>query len=369
MFKNFYYFCLINLILLNANTIEAKKNFCVSAPAYPLTVTAEKQKTASEIIFFCNSYVNYLKNVWGVSAKHVTPLNIIIEIPFKKNCNPEIIQAHGYTKFYPDINDKFFKQILCAFIAGHFIKSDLSFDKKTHPIVPKCITVGISGTFLKEKIDPAFSKTHKTLIEGHLIPFNEFLGDSSYNYNTNDRLFTLQSIYFANFLISQNFGKIFFIKFLQQYSFSPEQGIAFLLNSFQVKSIPEFENLFLKQMARKLKVYNIVSTQKKYSTESILFLLDEILVFQYKDNESSYISIKASNLKVKDMPFITRDQIYQKIIQFNVLTGSSPEQFHPVIKEYINSLNYLMDGSFSEYFDSFHKATFLKDLLKRNKKL
>ena len=369
MFKNFIFFFLLIVLLLNPVTVKADKNFRVSAPSYPLTVIAQEQKTASEIIFFCETYFRYLKQVWGIAPKQIKPLNIIIQTPFEKDNSPAIMNAQTYTNFYPDINDPFFKQILCAFIADYLIKANLTLDSNIPDTVPQCISAGISSSFLKDKIDPEFLKTRNTLIEGNIIPLRLFLNDCSSNYRFNDAVFTLQSIYFVNFLISQNFGNLFFIKFLQQYTSSKKQGISFLLKSFHVQTSDEFEKLLLDRMVRKLKIYNIASEQKKYSREAMLLVLDDTLIFQYQDNDSGYISTKAENLKIADMPFINHHQIYQKIIQLNVLTGSSPEKFHPVLKEYIKALNYLMKGAFNEYCNSLYKANFLRDLLKRNKKL
>ncbi len=342
----------------------------VVAPAYPILVQANDQKTASELVFFCDTFISYMRNKWNITPVKLPTLTITASDQPDHNAETTSLTSDRSISINPTSDDSL--RLLSLFLCNHILRSicDKQSGYKAEPIIPRVIPEGIVGAFLKIKINPNFTTIHHMLADGHAIPLEVMMNVERTLSPTMEQLFILQSTYFMEYLVNTNNGSKLLRQFLLQTQTNKQLALLYVARAHSKKNTSELAVDFYEKTILRRPVYNVVSPYKHFSDKSLSLLLDEILVFRYSytldDGRERSVTIKAGDMKVGDTYYITQKQIEEQIFQLRILKSCTDKKNHDKIKSYITALEYLKESDYNKYLDYYHIAKYMNDISQKD---
>jgi|GEM_PF-2036615 len=353
---------ILNFVLvISVLCFSQKPVFCAEAVAissqFPLIASGKSHNYVNQTLYFCQNYLSFLQTEWKIKPDKITPIRIRLDQ--KKNrftYEPGVI-AQIFIK--PD--DRFAKLKLAHVLTEFFIKDYLTFNKKiTKKIkIPKFITHGLSAIYFNTKIEPEFLSVHNKIADNEYIPLDLLVSIDKILSPAMNKLFILESVYLLEYIKDSAFGEIKIHKFLIEYQKGADLGLVYLAQSMRFQSINELEANFLSKISAKNIIYNTASLDSEVAGDkNIPIIVEEILIFSYPDpsykDNGIKINISAFDLKIEDLPYISKSQIREKIIRLELIKGFYPDKNK--IDNYILAFKSLEEGNFEKYFDFLYLA-------------
>ncbi len=361
--KKSYFFLIFIICLIVQAFTGYSSPVRVAASAYPILVEADDQKTASELIFFSDSFLSYLRDKWDIVPIDLPALKIIASHKTGLSAQTDPMTSSRTFAIDPESDDCL--RNLSVYLCNQFIRN--IFHKRlnynSELIIPRVIPEGIVGAYFQIKIDSQFAPIHRMLADGNTIPLEVMLKvDRRLSSSTMEQLFVLQATYFMEYLITTNNGRNLFKQFLLQAQSDSQMALLYVARSHGKKNTTELAIDFYESTILNRPAYNVVSPYKYFSAKSLQMLLEEILVFRYSYTMSNgvekQVTVKAGDVKVGDTPYITAQQIEQSVFQLRLLKSCTAEHNHRIITAYIKALEYLKDNDFNNFLDQYYLASY-----------
>lgn len=324
----------------------------VSTPEFPIFVKSDDRALANRTISYCNKYAKYLQKT--LDFKKITPITVFL------GAQDYFFYKHIATsKIYINPDNPDWKNRLTEQISISIIK-DISVDGRENPPViqiPLFIPVGIAGIYLKSKINPSYKDVHKKLVNSNWISLQNLIKMTEYQKKTEKNYFVLESIYLMEY-IQYNSKKDIVKKFLHKHTDNPDLALDFLAEKLGFDTPKKLESFFYKKIKSKKVIYNIISSQDKVlKKQNILKELDEIMTFEYDYHKTGEkIIIRADDIKIDDLPYISDSAIEEKIIRLRMIKDSGMSKETKKIDYYIKALRHLQQGNYEKYYDNFYMA-------------
>lgn len=352
-----------------ARTQADDKQVLVAASAHPITVQAPDSTTASEILFFCDSFISHMKDRWNMVPLNLTPLRIVVTAQPKQQ--RDVITDFTASGLIVSVDWHEYKKRIGSFLCAHILRNTCTtrMNFKGEPALPRFMIAGIVGTFLQEKLDPSYAQIHHLLAQGHMIPLGLFITVDRPLSETLEQIFTLQSIYMLEYLAVTNYGSGLLNKFLLEYQTSADLALLVAARFHKKKNTAEFAADFFASMINRKPIFNVVTADTRFSTDSLHILLDEILLFRYNNNDGRLVTVKASRLAVADLVYIDSKQIDELIFQLRMLGSCGSNTQQRIIDTYITAFKKLKQGDFTSYYDNFYRAQYIESLLRKGSAL
>ncbi len=324
----------------------------VSTPEFPIFVKSDDRALANRTISYCNEYVKSLQKT--LRFKRITPITVFL------GSKDYFFYKHMLTsKIYiasdnPDWKTKLTEQISISIV------KDLSIDDRENlsaTKIPFFVPIGIAGIYLKSKINPSYKEIHKKLVNSNWIPLQNLIKMTAYPKNDRKKYFVLESIYLME-QIQFNSKKDIVKNFLHNYAYNPDSSLDFLAKTLGFDTPEKLESFFYKKVQSKKVIYNIVSSQNKpFKKQNILKTLNEIMTFEYDDHKNNKkIILRANDIKIDDLPYISDSAIEEKIIRLRMINDSGMSKEATKISYYIKALRHLQQGDYEKYYDNFYMA-------------
>ncbi|MEW6536038.1 MAG: hypothetical protein AB1454_10515 [Candidatus Auribacterota bacterium] len=350
--KIFLFYITLFLVL----SISNHPCFCaqVFAPSYPLSVQAKEHAEAHELVYFCTTYITYLRNQWGLTAKKVSPVSVIAVS--SGNDSMQRMQ-NGSVVITVNTNNHDFKTTLSHALTGTVIQDCIAEQYQEYISIPLTITYGIEGIFSHIKILPRYVVIHRKLSDFQYIPPELLFSiQHSLSEETED-IFRLESVYMMEFFGSYGIRGQQLIGFIAQYAKNSSTAILEIANKTQCYTPDRFEALFLESTIQKKVVYNLASASERLKETDILDLIHDILLFDLYDPShptGHKLSRFAFDLTIADFPCVEAAQIDKKILMLRSLKESGILQ--EGIEHLITALEYLRKNDYESYYDHLYLA-------------
>ena len=369
--KTLIHLLLISFCLVYPMNLTARSS-TISLTQYPIRVSASDPILSHKTALLCDDYLAFLKDLFYIKSfpYPLTSMNIYLQ---SSSAPSSSAQLRHLNKIQINPAHSGWEKSLTEYITAYFFKNilfDPAFSKKFFPL-PSFLIAGFTTKYWIQELDHTFMETYTALQNNIHIPFNIILTTTKKFDSPLSSFFNVQSMMIIDRLLATSTPLDHISQFVKTLDTTPKNSVLTLIQTLGFQSIETVHATFLNHLSTQPVIINALTIQKDISSKTIEEFLKVILTFSFKaPNEKqdtsiftldnplpSRIIVKADDLQIHDLPYISTSQIDGKIITLRMLQDACADPWYTRLTQYIKAFTFLKQGDFEHYYDHLYRAT------------